>query len=241
MIDVSANFIPAYVRIEQDIRGQIESGTLRIGDQIPTEQDLSARYRVARMTVRQGLSRLVADGLLERRRGVGTFVAVPKLEREGHRLLGFEEDARAHGITPTTEVLAQGWVTLMKEDARTLGASRDEKAFMVERLRKADGEPVALNTVLLPPPIGRILAGRDFARSFYALAAEVLGRPVAYAEQRVEAVNADPAQAELLGADGSVALLKIQRVTYLRDGQLLGLTRTLYRGDRYFVALRVER
>jgi len=241
MPDISAIFMPAYLMIEQDIRGQIESGILRIGDQISTEQELSARYGVARMTVRQGLSRLVADGLLERRRGVGTFVAVPKLERAGHRLLGFEEDARAHGITPTTEILTQRWVTLVKEDAKTLGMSRDEKAFMVERLRKADGESVALNTVLLPPPIGRILAGRDFARSFYAPAKEALGQPVAYAEQRVEAVNAEPAQAELLGVDGGVALLKIQRVTYLRDGRLLGLTRTLYRGDRYFVALRVER
>lgn len=241
MPDVSAIFIPAYVRIEQDIRGQIESGTLRIGDRIPTEQELSAHYRVARMTVRQGLSRLVADALLERHRGVGTFVAVPKIERAGHRLLGFEEDAQAHGITPTTEVLTQRWVTLVKEDAKTLGMSQDEKAFMIERLRQADGEPVALNTVLLPPLIGHILAGQDFARSFYALAAEALGWPVAYAEQRVEAVNADPAQAELLGVDGGVALLKIQRVTYLRDGRLLGLTRTFYRGDRYFVALRVER
>lgn len=137
MLDISDNLVPVYARIEQDIRGQIESGALRMGDQIPTEQELSARYGVARMTVRQGLSRLVAEGLLQRRRGIGTFVAIPKLEREGHRLLGFEEDARAHGITPATVVLAQRWTSLAKEDARMLGISRNEKGVPI-RQREQD-------------------------------------------------------------------------------------------------------
>ncbi len=233
--------IPVYLRIEQDIRALIDSGALRAGDRIPTEDELCGRYGVARMTVRHGLSRLVAAGILVRRRGIGTFVASPKIERVGNRLLGFEEDARAHGVRPHTEVLRAEWTPVAGEEAGLLQMGSDEQAFRVDRLRHADGEPIALNTILLPPATGRAVQHLDFNRSLYALAAEVLGQPVAYADQRVEAVTADAGQSALLGTDEGAALLRIQRVTYLRDGRLLGLTRTHYRGDRYFIALRVER
>ena len=233
--------LPAYLRIEHDIRRQIDAGLLKVGDRIPTEEELSARYGVARMTVRQGLSRLVASGLLVRRQGVGTFVAAPKIERVGQRLLGFEEDTRAHGLQPSTEVLARGWVTPAPEDARVLELPAGGQVFQVERRRWADGVPIGLNTVVLPAEMGRRFEHRAFDGSFYALVEDVLGQPVAYADQRVEATNADGRQAEALGIAVGAALLKIERVTYLRDGQRLGLTRTYYRGDRYFVALRVER
>lgn len=233
--------IAAYLRIEQDIRILIDSGAVRAGDRIPTEDELCDRYGVAKMTVRQGLSRLVASGVLIRRRGIGTFVAAPKIERAGNRLLGFEEDARAHGVQPSTEVLAKNWVDAPPDEAETLGLSTDAQVLRVDRLRRTDGEPIALNTILLPPVIGRLLEHLDFGRSLYALAAEALGQSVAYADQRVEAVTADRNQAALLRvADGS-ALLRVQRVTYLSDGRLLGLTRSHYRGDRYFIALRIER
>lgn len=233
--------IPAYLRIEQDVRDLIDSGDLRAGDRIPTEDELCSRYGVARMTVRHGLSRLVAAGILVRHRGIGTFVASPKIERVGNRLLGFEEDARAHGVRPDTEVLSAAWTPVSAADARMLQMDPDGLAFTVERLRRADGEPIALNTILLPPATGRAVAHLDFNRSLYALAAEALGQPVAYADQRVEAVTADRGQASLLDTTEGAALLKIQRITYLRDGRLLGVTRTHYRGDRYFIALRVER
>lgn len=233
--------IAAYLRIEQDIRILIDSGAVRAGDRIPTEDELCDRYGVAKMTVRQGLSRLVASGVLIRRRGIGTFVAAPKIERAGNRLLGFEEDARAHGVQPSTEVLAKNWVDAPPDEAETLGLSTDAQVLRVDRLRRTDGEPIALNTILLPPVIGRLLEHLDFGRSLYALAAEALGQSVAYADQRVEAVTAGRNQAALLRvADGS-ALLRVQRVTYLSDGRLLGLTRSHYRGDRYFIALRIER
>lgn len=233
--------IAAYLRIEQDIRMQIDSGAYRAGDQIPTEDELCDRYGVAKMTVRQGLSRLVAGGVLVRRRGIGTFVAAPKIERAGNRLLGFEEDARAHGVAPSTEVLAKNWVEATPDEAEPLGLSPDAQVFRIERLRRADGEPIALNTILLPPAIGRVLEHLHFGRSLYALAAEALGQTVAYADQRVEATTADLNQAALLGVAEGAALLRIQRITHLSDGRLLGLTRSHYRGDRYFIALRIER
>ncbi len=233
--------VPAYLRIEQEIRALIDSGIYRPGDRIPTEDELCRKYGVAKMTVRQGLSRLVTSGLLLRRRGVGTFVAAPKIERVGNLLLGFEEDARAHGVQPSTEVMAKTWVAASPEDAAALGLIAGGQVLRVDRLRMADGEPIALNTIILPPVMGRLLEQFDFGRSLYALAAEVLGHPVGHADQRVEAVQADRSQAILLGIVEGSPLLRVQRITYLSDGRLLGLTRSHYRGDRYFIALRVER
>lgn len=237
----SINPIAAYLRIEQDIRMLIDSGAFKPGDQIPTEDELCHRYGVAKMTVRQGLSRLVAGGTLIRRRGIGTFVAAPKIERVGNRLLGFEEDARAHGVQPSTEVLTKNWVDAAPDEAAALSLGPNAQVLRVDRLRRTDGEPIALNTILLPPAIGRLLEHLDFGRSLYALAAEALRQSVAYADQRVESVNADRSQAALLRVEEGSALLKVQRTTYLGDGSLLGLTRSHYRGDRYFIALRIER
>jgi GntR family transcriptional regulator len=240
-LDLDTLAIPAYLRIEQDLRRQIEAGALRAGDQLPPEEELSARYSVARMTVRQALGRLVSAGLLLRRRGVGTFVAVPKIERVTNRLLGFEEDAAAHGLHPVTEVLDRSWVRLARDEAEALGEEPGARAFRVDRRRLADGEPIALNTVILPHATGRMLQDHDFAGSLYTAVADALGSPVNHAEQRVEAVTADATQAELLDIEEGSALLRVQRVTFLADGRLLGLTRSHYRGDRYFLALRVER
>jgi GntR family transcriptional regulator len=223
------------------LREQIESGALQVGDQIPTEEELRVRYAVSRMTVRQGLERLVAAGLLVRRRGAGTYVARSRIERVASRLLGFEEDARAHGFMPDTRVLGTEWRWPDPGDAETLQLAAGERVFRVERLRFADGDPIGLNTILLTPAFGRRLMHGDFNGSFYALVRSHLGVDVALAEQQICAVPAEPDQSRLLEVREGTSLLRVERLTYLADGRLIGLTRSLYRGDRYFLSLTVRR
>lgn len=232
---------PRYARIEADLRREIAEGRLTLGSRLPTEHELSQRYGVARMTVRQALDRLSAAGILDRRQGVGTFVARTKTERVASRLLGFREDAIAHGLKPSTTVLERRMGTLDAEDAALLGLDSGTGALFVKRLRFADSEPIGLNAAVIVAPYAEKLEGIDWSESFYEGAAEALGLKIESVEQTVEAVAADQQLAAKLDVKPGTPLLKVTRVTYLSAGRRLGLTRTHYRGDRYYLSLKLDR
>src|SRR5690606_27076573 len=208
---------------------------------LPAEQDLAQLYGVARMTVRQALGRLSAAGIVERRHGVGTFITNTKTERVTSRLLGFREDAIAHGLVPSTTILSTGYGPLASPDALLLGATEGVRALHVTRLRSTNGEPIGHNTVIIVPPYAEKLENIDWTASFYAGAAEEAGDEAAEVDQTIESVTGDPQVAGLLAVDTGAALLRGTRVTYLASGGRLGLTRSLYRGDRYFLSLRLHR
>ena len=232
---------PIHARIEADLRRAIAEGEWQIGSRIPSEDLLRQRYGVSRMTVRQALERLANSGLLVKRQGVGTFVASDKIERVASRLLGFHEDAVAHGLSPATRVLSVNVEPLGAEDALALGLPASSEVLRVKRMRSADGEPIGLNTITIAPAFSRDLAELDYTGSFYEGVAQRLGCGVGEASQTVEAVDGGDGVAALLKVPATRPLLRVTRVTYLSDGRLLGLTRSLYRGDRYYLSLRVRR
>ena len=232
---------PIYSQIEEDLKDGIAGGAWRIGSRLPSEDALRQRYGVSRMTVRQALARLAAAGLVTKRHGIGTFVNRTKIERVAGRLLGFREDALAHGLQPAVRVLRLGLERVDEEDAQLLGLHPDDEVLRVVRVRFADGDPIGLNTVTVVPAFAGTLRDLDFSESFYDGVGRRLGVEVGRAEQTVEAVLGDDGDALALGVAPATALLRITRVTRLADGRLLGLTRSLYRGDRYFLSLTVHR
>src|SRR5690606_483584 len=164
-----------------------------------------------------------------------------KIERVASRLLGFREDAIAHGLRPDTAVLSRGYEPVGEDDGSLLDVPPSDLVYRVTRLRTTDGEPIGLNVVVLLPDVAAEPDGADYTASLYDEVARLLGREVARADQTVEAVNGREADCELLGVTPSAPLLRVTRVTYLDSGRLIGLTRTLYRGDRYYLSLRVDR
>lgn len=232
---------PIYARIESDLRRAIGDGSWPVGSRLPSEAALCQRYGVSRMTVRQALERMVAAGLLRKRHGVGTFVATSKIERVASRLLGFREDAVAHGVRPEVRVLARTVGPAGAEDGEALRVDPQAEILRVRRLRLADGEPIGLNDIVVAPAFTPAVTDLDFRGSFYEGVAACLGVEVARADQTVEAVQGHDGAAALLGVAADAPLLRVTRVTYLADGRLLGLTRSLYRGDRYFLSLTVLR
>ncbi len=230
-----------YARIATDLRDQIGSGALPLGHRLPTEDELSRRYGVSRMTVRHAIDRLVGAGLLVRRQGVGTFVASTKVERVASRLLGFAEDALAHGLEPATEVLARGFEAAGEQDAELLGVEPSATVYRVERLRFIEGEPIGLNTVVVAPEFAEQLEHIDYVASFYNGVTAALGQEVSHADQTIEATAADAATSRSLAVPETCPMLRVTRVTFLDDGRRVGLTRTLYRGDRYYLSLTIRR
>jgi GntR family transcriptional regulator len=227
--------------IADDLRQQIISGQLSIGDQVATEAALCSRYSVSRMTARQAVNSLVTGGYLTRRRGKGTFVTSDKAERSASHLLGFAEDTRNRGLEPVTRVLHQGLRSADREARQLLDLPAGTQLLTIDRLRSVNSEPIGINHILLLDRWSDAFGDQDFTGSFYRIIHQVLDDDVRIAQQRVEAVQANAEQAALLGIAPGSALLRIIRVTYLQKHGLIGLTRTFYRGDRYFLSLQVSR
>src|SRR5437773_6668640 len=98
-----AGGLPAYQRIQRVIRKRIDSGQLQPGDPVPSERDLAKIHHVSLMTARHALASLERQGLVERRRGIGTFVAPPKIHR--NKLMSYTEQMAARSLTAGAKVL----------------------------------------------------------------------------------------------------------------------------------------
>src|SRR6201999_4250814 len=116
-----------YTRIEEAIATEIAQGEYRPGDQLPTEDALLQRFEVSRITVRRAIQNLVNRGLLEIRRGLGTFVLSPRIEAELTKLTGFVEDMNAAGRRATARVIGKGVVAASARVAERLQLAKGTK------------------------------------------------------------------------------------------------------------------
>jgi GntR family transcriptional regulator len=222
-----------YRRLEQALRGAIETGVLKPQEAIPAERELATDFAVSRITVRKALDALVAEGMLVRRQGAGTFVAA-RVEKQFAKLSSFSEDMAARGRTVRSEWLARGEGLVSPDEALMLGLSPGTAIYRFNRIRFADDLPMALEYSAIP---GFGLAGADtVSESLYAALEATGNRPVR-ALQRLRAVLFNAEQAALLGIQAGAAGLLIERRGFLDDGRAIEATRSFYRGDAYdFVA-----
>ena len=210
-----------------------------IDDCIPSERELCARYGLARMTVRKALDHLVAEGHLYRVPGKGTFVSEPKIGLR-LRLMSFTEDMRARGHVPGSVDLARRVVAAGRRLGLELGLEDDEPVHVIERLRMADGVPMALERCHFPAALTPGLIDEPLQdRSLFDVLEERYGIVYDEGEQTVEAGIADPTDAALLGiAPGSAVLLHQRRSR--AGGRPVEYVESAYRGDRYQLTYALE-
>lgn len=229
----SRSATPLYLQLEGSLRDAIAGGNWKAGEALPPERELAEKYGVSRITLRKALERLEAAGLLMRRQGSGTYVS-PRVEQPLSSLTGFSEDMRARGLEPRSHWLKRGLFVATPEEVLALSLSPGERVARLERIRLAQGEPMALERASLA---SRYLPYPERVKeSLYALLESLGLRPVR-ALQRLRAVAAGKHEAELLGLEQGQPVLYIERISYLGDGSVLEFVRSYYRGDRYdFVA-----
>lgn len=227
---------PLYLKLRRSIEDAVKSGLVNPGDALPSERDIAATADVSRVTVRKAVQHLVADGILIQRHGSGTFVApqIERVEQPLSSLTSFTEDMARRGRTMTNLWLDRGLYDPSPQEAVVLGLGAGEKVARVNRLRIADGNPLAIERAslaasILPDPDG-------IEASLYAHLEKTAKRPVR-AIQRIAAVNLGRQDADLLDVATGAASLKIERTSYLASGRIIEFTRSIYRGDAYdFVA-----
>jgi GntR family transcriptional regulator len=226
--------LPLYRRIQADLRDRIGSGDLPPGSQLETEQELMARYDVSRATVRQALAGLVADGLVEIRRGLGTYVRKAAME---HRLGGFYSYSREierHGMRPGTQVRSLSVEEAGARVAAALGVSRGTPVVALGRIRLADDEPLVSETSYLPAARFPGLEDVDFTRHrLYDTLTVAYGvRPVR-ARESFEPVLMGPDEAAILGGAPGDPALRVERTTFDAEGRVIEYCRSTLRADRY--------
>src|SRR6267378_8701101 len=139
-----------YSRVETVLASEIAHGYLNVGDQLPTEDSLIARFGVSRITVRRAIQNLVSRGLVEIRRGKGTFVTAPKIMQDLKELSGFVEDMHVLGRKPTARVISKEIVTADATVASHLALTKGERIVRIRRVRLTDGVPLSFDETYLP-------------------------------------------------------------------------------------------
>src|SRR5437016_3576143 len=137
------NGLPAYQRIQSDLRERIESGELRSGDVVASERDLARIHQVSLMTARHALTSLEREGIVERRQGIGTFVAAPKIHF--NKLMSYTEQMAGRGLTAGSKVLSSKIIENEEEATAHLSLPPRSSVIKLERLRHNAGEPFELD------------------------------------------------------------------------------------------------
>ncbi len=224
---------PLYQQLQRALRQAITDKRLPAQDALPPERDIAEALGVSRVTVRKAIDALVGEGLITRRQGAGTFIAA-RVEKSFSKLSSFSEDMISRGRVPHSAWLRRSEGAVTPEESLTLGLSPGTPVFRFNRIRYADGAPMALEYSTVPADC---LPSPEVVESSLYGALEAHGARPVRALQRLRAVQFTAEQVELLGvAEGAPGLL-IERRGFLRDGRPVEFTQSFYRGDAYdFVA-----
>ena len=221
--------LPLWAQLLTDLRTRIAAG--EFAERFPTDQELVSDYEVSRHTVREAVRRIQAEGILDRRRGRGTFVKEEFEQPLGsiYSLFRSVEDA---GSEQTSVVLAQEFTT-NAEVAQRLEIARDAKLFYLERLRLAGESVLAIDRAWIPANIAGPLIDADFTQTaLYNELRDRCGIVPESGSERIWPVIPTAEERNELGLDEPEAAFMIERITQA-DGRSLEWRETLVRGDTY--------
>ncbi|WP_051579936.1 GntR family transcriptional regulator [Pseudonocardia acaciae] len=219
-------------RVADGLRQQVTAGRFADG-MLPDERELAARFGASRNAVREALDLLRGEGLITRRRGVGTMVALPKYGHGLDRLAGLAETLAGYGTVTNQVLVAEAVTELPAAIAERLNVPVEAGGVHLERLRWLDGSPLSLDTTYLTADVGRgVLEGDLAGRDVFGLIEETTGRKLGHAEVTVHAVTADPDTAALLRVPAGAALFALERLTHLGDGRPVDAESIRIRADR---------
>lgn len=221
-----------YTRIQETIAAEISLGEYSPGDQLPTEDALLQRFQVSRITVRRAIQNLANQGLLEIRRGIGTFVLAPRIEAELTKLTGFVEDMQSVGRTASARVLSQIVVNATARVAERLQLTKGTKVMQIKRVRLADRIPVSLDETYLPLSLGKKIVRNDLRlHPIFTLLEEQYGVPLIEADYELEAVVATQSVAKALEVSVGSPIFQIERTSLTADSRPIDYEILSYRGD----------
>ncbi|QBE67203.1 GntR family transcriptional regulator [Pseudoduganella lutea] len=233
---------PLYSQVRERLRERIVDGTYEPAARLPAESEISAIFRVSRITVRQALAELQNEGLIVKVPGKGTFVAQPRPSQDLARLEGFGEAMSRRGHAVVNRVLSHVTVVAEPHVAGQLQLAAGARVTEIRRVRHVDHEPVSYEITYLPIRIGDRLRGENLAeRDIFLILETDYGLALSHADIHIGAIAADAGLAAALDVAPGTALLRIERLTWTVDGVPLDFEYLYVRGDAFQYTLRLPR
>lgn len=229
---------PLHVKISLTLKDEILNGVY--AGKIPGEFELMEKFSVSRSTIRQAIENLVKEGVLEKKHGIGTFVASRPVEEWLGSLSSFFDIVKGMGMEPSIRVLEKGFSDSPKEVAEIMGVNR---FFYIHRLRLADNIPLVMEKQYYPRIIGKALSKFDLNNvSTYDVLESKLGEVLSDAQQLVTCTVPTEEEKTLLNLDPNCccAILS-ERFVNNQDGDLVEYERSVYRADMYAFRINLSR
>ncbi len=228
--------IPLYFQIEMDLRKKIVDGGFVPGHQLPSERELVQSYKVSRLTIREAINRLVAQGLVIKKQGKGTFVAEKSADQMVGPLSSSSEVFLLNNYKVKTTVIQAKKMVPGKRICKFLQLpdTGEDEIYYLERVRYANETPVAHIKCYIPYKFVKNIETFDFSKTtLYRTLEDYYRLDIFEAYEVIEATSLDQRNAKLLGLTVGAPVLMNQRTTYLKDGNVIEYEKVLYRSDIY--------
>src|SRR5205814_263284 len=213
---------------------------LGVGTAIPSERQLSADLGVSRLTVRAALDDLAREGYVVRRRGSGTYVQHPKVSQD-LTMTSFSEDMRRRGLEPGSRTLSLTTTLAGARLGRFLQVSPSERILVAKRLRLADGEAMAIETLHIPEALAPGLTPESLDGSLYELLEDRYGIMIASGTQVIEPTVTNEEESAALGVPLHSPAFLFERTSRDDEGRTVEYVQSVYRGDRYRIVTELSR
>lgn len=225
--------LPLHYQLMMIIKRNISSHNLNPGDQLPTEDELCKAYDVSRSTVRNALASLEEDGLINRVRGKGTFISKTKMKRKMEQVYSFTHQMQAMGLNPTSQIVEFETIPSSDDFVKLFDLEPGERVYRIVRLRKANEEPMLLETSYMPVRIYPGLTEEKLHNtSLYDLLRDDAKVVPFKAEETYESVIFKDNIANMLECPIGSSGFYIERVTQMDSGETYELTQAFMRGDK---------
>lgn len=234
---------PMYLQLREIIRTKIEDGEFPPGTAIPTEQELSNAYGINRLTVRNGISALVNEGLLKRIQGKGVYVLGEKREQDLETLEGFSQMVKKKNAKPSSHILVKSFREAGHKYGKIFNINPSDQIFYIKRVNSIDNEPYSLEEIFIPQFVVPELENIDLTVfSIYEIY-DFYNIEISYSQQTLDLTRLDQSDARFLNVTSSNPLLLFTNTSYNKAEAAIEYSKSYTRPDKanYKVHFRNEK
>ncbi|MDR0300254.1 MAG: GntR family transcriptional regulator [Streptococcaceae bacterium] len=224
--------LPLYISIHDSIKGAIENKTYKVGSRLPSERQLSESFNVTRTTLRQAITALCEEGILERRAGSGTYVVAERVRERMRGTTSFTEIISSQNKQPSSKIVSYARVLANKVEREKLHLPAGSEIVKMERIRYADNIPICFEVACIPSSIISNFKKEDITHHFFATL-ESSGHIIKRSEQTIAAKNASQEIADYLNIKSASAILAVSQISFFNDDQAFEYVLSYYAGERF--------
>ncbi|HEK9205703.1 TPA: GntR family transcriptional regulator, partial [Streptococcus equi subsp. equi] len=222
--------LPAYIKIHDAIKKDIEKEVWTIGSRLPSERDLAEHFEVSRMTLRQAITLLVEEGILERRVGSGTYVASHRVQERMRGTTSFTEIVNSQGRKPSSKLISYQRQLASDTEINQLHLEESDYVIRMERIRYADKVPLVYEVASIPEKFIKNVKKTDITEHFFQTLTSN-GYEIGKSQQTIYAKIASERVASYLEVAKGHAILALTQVSFFTDGRPFEYVRSQYVGD----------